>query len=91
MWGAGVTEKVPNWKGKAADTHYAYDQSIFTGSHCPLWNNIQIPNTCCLVLPLPLISVPIHILGTHLRTSLVGMYDRGGASSPISSSLRKEM
>lgn len=43
----------------------------------------------------PLLSflslVPIHLLGTQLRIFLVGTYDRAGASSPISNSLRREM
>lgn len=84
MWGSGVTEKVPEWKEKTAEPHYAFAQSMLIGSHRPLWNKTQIPNTPCPVLALPLISEP------HAHPSPVGMYDQVGASSPISNSLRKE-
>lgn len=73
--GGRVTEKVLKWEEKTADLCYAFAQSIFIGSRCPLGNKTQTPSTPCPVLSPPLISepVPIHLLGTHLRTFLIGM------------------
>lgn len=38
-------------KKMTADPHYAYAYSVFIGSHWPLWNKIQIPNTPSLFCP----------------------------------------
>lgn len=89
--GGGLLRRHP--AGKTADPHCACAHSYSWAPPAPMESGPDSQKAPALFCPLLsfLSPVPIHLLGTHLRTFLVGTSDQVGATSPTSNSLRKEM